>query len=55
MKDLRPVFEAWRKFVRALDKDMTTAIKGLKQMWRRNDFYLKDVGKVVLESWDQFM
>jgi len=55
MKDLRPVFEAWRKFVRALDKDMTTAIKGLKQMWRRNDFYLKDVGKVVLESWDQFI
>jgi len=54
MKDLRPVFEAWRKFVRALDKDMTTAIKGLKQMWRRNDFYLKDVGKVVMESWEHF-
>jgi len=55
IKDLKPIFEAWRKFVRALDKDLTTAIKGLKQMWRRNEFYLKDAGNVLLASWEKFL
>ena len=55
LKDLKPLFEAWKKFVRALDKDMTTAIKGLKQMWRENEFYLKDAGAVALKSWENFM
>jgi len=54
-KDLKPLFEAWKKFVRALDKDMTTAIKGLKQMWRQNEFYLKDAGEVLMKSWEKFM
>jgi hypothetical protein len=55
LKDLRPVFEAWRKFIRALDKDLTTAIKGLKQMWRQNEFYLKDASNLISASWDKFL
>jgi len=55
INDFKPIFEAWRKFVEALDKDVTTAIEGLKQMWRENEFYLKDAGKVLLASWDRFM
>ena len=35
LKDLKPLFEAWKNFVHALDKDM-------KQMWRETEFYLKD-------------
>ena len=55
LKDLKPLFEAWKKFVRALDKDMTTAIKGLKQMWKQNEFYIKDAGEVLIKSWERFM
>ena len=55
LKDLQPLFEAWKKFLHALDKDMTTAIKGLKQMWRENEFYLMDAGAVALKSWEKVM
>merc|ERR1719435_727284 len=55
LKDLKPLFEAWKKFVRALDKDLSTAIKGLKQMWRQNEFYLKDLEEVLTKSWEKFM
>jgi hypothetical protein len=54
-KDIEPLFEAWRKFVIALDKDMTIAIEGLKQMWNDNEFYLRDAGEVILKSWNKFM
>merc|ERR1719431_867012 len=50
LKDLKPLFEAWKKFVRALDKDLSTAIKGLKQMWRQNEFYLKDLEEVPTKN-----
>merc|ERR1719431_359857 len=55
LKDLKPLFEAWKKFVRALDKDLSTAIKGLKQMWRQNEFYLKDLEEVPTKSWEKFI
>jgi len=54
-KDIEPLFEAWRKFVIALDKDMAIAIEGLKQMWKDNEFYLRDAGEVILKSWNKFM
>merc|ERR1719423_41719 len=43
INDFKPIFEAWGKFIEALDKDLTTAIEGLKQMWLKNEFYLRDI------------
>jgi hypothetical protein len=55
MKDLRPIFEAWRKFVRALEKDMASATKAVKQMIRANEFYLKDATAAMATAWEKFM
>jgi len=54
-RDLKPIFEAWRKFVRALEKDLDVAIKGLRQMYRKNEFHLKDVGMTVNGIWDKLV
>merc|ERR1719334_213776 len=54
-KDFEPVFAAWKKFVRTLEKDITTALNGLKQMWRRNEFYLKDATTLALATWEKVM
>jgi len=49
-KDLKPIFDAWKRFVRALEKDLTIALKGLKQMWRNNEFYLKDATTLIAKA-----
>merc|ERR1719334_101126 len=54
-KDFEPIFAAWKKFVRTLEKDITTALNGLKQMWRRNEFYLKDATTLALATWEKVM
>lgn len=43
-QSMKPMLKAGRQFLKAMEKDVDAVIKGMKQMYKKNEFFLKDIG-----------